>query len=179
MAETILREFPPNPNLLNYHTRRQLTAMMSERYTPQSSSYPEKWIQSLCNVEGITNVHLLRHQIRLRKTEQINWDQLIKAVENRLRFHWNEIAISTLEERTEPRRQFALPDEIFFQRRKVIEGVDQSKNTSMAAELYKIPGITTLIFHQKTLIVKRGLNFSWKELSPQIFGVLKNYTPGD
>lgn len=179
MTETILRELPPNPNLLNYHTRRQLTTLMSERYTPQSSAYPEKWIHNLCKIEGITHVHLLRHQIRLRKAERISWDQLIEAVENRLRFHWNGIAISTLSERTETRRQFALPEKISFHKRIVIEGVDHAETIHLAAKLYKIPGITTLIFYQQTVTVKRGFNFSWKELSPQIVRVLRNYSPGE
>ena len=152
---------------------------MSERYTPQSSSYPEKWIHNLCKIEGITHVHLLRHQIRLRKADLINWDQLIEAVENRLRFHWNTIAIKTLAERSEPRRRFALPAEISFQNRTVIEGVDQSKNIPLGYDLYKIPGITTLIFHQKTVTVKRGFNFSWEELSQKILMALNNYTSGD
>jgi hypothetical protein len=179
LTDTILRELPPNPNLLNYHTRRQLTTLMSERYTLQSSAYPEKWIQSLCQIDGITGVHLLRHQIRLRKADSVDWEQLIEAVENRLRFHWKEIAIKTMTDRTEPRRRFALPTAMSYQNRKVIEGVDQSKSIPLAAELYKIHGITTLIFYQQTITVKRGFNFSWKELSPQIIRVLKHYSPGE
>lgn len=177
MSETILREFPPNPNLLNYHTRRQLTLMMSERYTPQSEFYPESWIQDLSRTEGVTNLHLLRHQIRLRKDGTRKWDEIIRTVENKLRLHW-DVRIHMGAVRTDLRRDFHFPSGNLFPERTVFEGVNQSRAHPLAQMLYEIPGITTLICMGEKVTVKRALHYSWKELGPGIQQVLSKYNHG-
>lgn len=170
--ETILREFPPNPYLVNYHTRRQLTKQMSERYLPGKNEYPESWISALGGLEALSNIHIMRHKLRLKRRGESGWDDIIDEVERILCRHWNPIEIHELPGRIDTRRSYRLPDGMEFEKRRVYEGVYHSRNHQLAARLYQISGITTLVFYQGEVSVKRAYCFPWGELEPQILQCL-------
>ncbi|MCF7805512.1 MAG: NifU N-terminal domain-containing protein [Candidatus Marinimicrobia bacterium] len=176
ISETILREFPPNPNLVNYHTRRQMTTMMSERYTPDSDWYPSGWTRKLGAIAGITNIHLMRHKLRLKRNPEMSWDKIIPSVEAVLIGAWEGIEIKEAPEVVNDRREFELPDGLYFEKRRVFEGVDHSKKYTPAEKLYEIPGITTLVFYKDQVTVKRGYCYPWEEIEPEVIEVLQNLT---
>lgn len=174
-ANTILREFPPNPHLVNYHTRRQLTAMMSERYTPNSERYPEQWIAALADISGLTNIHLMRHKLRLKRNPDIPWENLTPKVEKILPEYWDSVKIQPVSNDVDARRDFDLPESLYFEKREVYEGVHHSKKSELAARLYEIQGITTLVFYRDTVTVKRGYCYPWEEIEPKLQQILWNF----
>jgi len=174
-SEVILREFPPNPHLVNYHTRRQLTTMMSERYTPKSENYPEKWIAALADILGLTNIHLMRHKLRLKRNPDLPWETIAHAIETVLRAYWKAIEIQSAPEDVEAHRDFKLPEKLHFEDRKVYEGVRHAQQYYLAERLYGIKGITTVVFYRDTLTIKRGYCYQWRELAPQIKKELQVY----
>jgi len=170
----LLREFPPNPTLVNYHTRDQLTTLMSERYRPGQETYPRPWITSLGAVSHLRAIHIMRHKLRLKKQEEAEWSGILARVEDILTHAWDIQGIESVERRA-IRHEFPLPKELSFERRTVYEGVDHSREHPLAARLFDIPGITTLVFYRETVTIKRGLCFPWTELVPKIGRVLKEY----
>ena len=170
----ILREFPLNPTLVNYHTRQQLTTMMAERYRPGRKKYPRPWIASLGAIPHLDAIHVMRHKLRLKKRNSAEWSGILARVEPVLKEAWDIQRIEEVERRA-TRHAFPLPSGLFFEKRAVYEGVDHSREHPLAAQLFDIPGITTLVFYRGEAIVKRGMCFPWPELIPQIGRVLKEY----
>lgn len=150
--------------------------MMSERYTPESDWYPSEWLKALGIVGGITNIHLMRHKLRLKRDPEVSWEKIIPPVEAVLIGQWGDIVIEEAPEEIETRREFKLPENLYFEKRQVYEGVDHSKNFALAEQFYQISGITTLLFYQNSLVVKRGYCYSWEEIEPEVIEALQNLT---
>jgi|GEM_PF-1475040 len=174
---TVLREFPPNPTLVNYHTRLQLTKQMSERYLPGKEDYPESWIAALGHIDGLKAIHVLRHKVRLKRREGVDWSHITSSVEDVLHHHWEYVNIRQTGRPDDIRRKYRLPREMYFDSRQVFEGIYHSRSHGLAQQLYDIYGITTLVFHHQTLMAKRGYCFPWEELEPQILLRLENFDP--
>jgi len=170
----IIREFPPNPNIVNYYTRQQLTTRMSERYIPGRPEYPHEIIRLLSEIPGITSIHLLRHKLRIKKDGDVEWDSMIPEIEQVLQKVWKTQEIIP-GEREDIRRSFRLPEGIYFEKRAVFEGVNQSQQHPLAEKVFRIHGIATAIFYQDQLTIKRSCCFPWDELSPQIVHVLSEF----
>ncbi len=169
----LIREFPPNPNIVNYYTRMQLTTKMSERFKPGQRDYPHEIVAKLAEIQGITSIHLLRHKLRIKKAGDAEWGSMIPEVEQVLQRVWKVHEIIP-GERENVRRAFRLPETMYFEKRAVFEGVDQSGKYPLAEKLFRIHGIATAVFHWYQLIIKRSCCFPWDELSPQIAQVLSD-----
>ncbi len=169
----ILREFPPNPNIVNYYTREQLTTMMSERYKPGRREYPKAIVTRLSRIDGISAIHILRHKLRLKKFPRARWNTIVPSVEQILRDEWESDEIQSVK-RDDIRRTFPMPRGMFFEKRQVFEGVDHARRNPLAARLYRIKGIATVLLYQNQITIKRSCCFPWEELEPKIASVLAN-----
>lgn len=146
---------------------------MSERYKPAGSNYPESWIAALGEISGLSQIHLLRHKLRLKRNADRSWEDLIPSIERQLAHHWGNIQITNAVNPRENRRKlFDLPEKYHTKKRVVYEGVLHARTHPMARALYSFPGITTLILQGDILTVKRAYAFSWQELEPKIRDVL-------
>ncbi len=150
---------------------------MSERYKPGKLDYPESWVAAIAEIAGLSQIHLLRHRLRLKKLAEVRWDALVPEIHQTLQNHWENILIREVNDAGEDRRRtFKLPSRYVTKKRTVFEGVLHARINPIAASLYRFPGITTVIFNGNELIIKRAYCFPWTELEPKINAVLKDGT---
>lgn len=144
---------------------------MSERYKPGRREYPKDIVTRLSRIEGINAIHILRHKLRLKKLPQSNWETIVPIVEQILRDEWEPEEIQPVK-RDDIRRTFPMPGGMFYEKRQVFEGVDHARRNDLAAQLYQIKGIATVVFYQDKVVIKRSCCFPWEELEPKITSVL-------
>lgn len=178
----LLYEAPPNPHLCNYHTSQQLTTAMAEKHLVAHAAASPTWITALLALDGLTEVHLLRHHLRLRKAREASWDELRAPIEAIVveRLTSADTRPTWIEEEASPRkREFPLPGAFASAEIQAFEGVDVAQDHPLAKALFALPGVILVTIHKDRLQLKRGGAYRWDALAPQVVDVLQQFsTPG-
>lgn len=169
--ERVVCEFPPNPNLVLYWTRRQLTLEMKERFSEPASESMPLWIQQLLCISGIQEVDLLRHCVRIRRDPSCSWESLTDSIHSILAHHWEGIEWSS-EVASERRWSRSLPECYVSEKRYVFEGVHVAQEHTLGRALFEIPGIIVASIFQETLMLKRAASYEWDEIQASLPSIL-------
>lgn len=165
-----------NPNLQNVHVPFELTREMKERYTAPASASMPLWVQEMLALEGVTEVDLLRHHIRLRKTPSWEWPELREGIERVLMEEWGPFTWSQ-EEPTTRKKSFLVPHEYEVPwELMAFEGVDAAQDDPLAQACFALPGVILVAYVRGALSIKRGACFAWASLSPELERILAHFS---
>lgn len=171
-SPSIVSEYPPNPNLLNFHMRQELTVEMSERFDANSSpdvlsmTYP--WVADILSLKDIHKISLMRHHVRFRKSKDADWSDLFPEIKRIFLQYRNPIDFVQLEKRKDMYRDFPVNPSCPASGRLVFEGTLEAEAHPLAKKLFSFHGLTVVVCAHDKLSLKRSCAFSWEELLPRI-----------
>lgn len=166
-------ETPINPNLLNLHSQIEFTHEMSEKYKTGGGLPSDSWLSSILALENVTQITVLRHHLRLRKTRESSWDSITPQLKEVLGIadeaRWNILP----EEPTEAKkRRFSTSLCQSTEAKIVIEGVYEAGPYDWSQKMFSFPGIVLAVLEPNEFMLKRGLAFTWAELHPQLDAIV-------
>lgn len=171
----VFRTFPPNPHLYTVHVDCQLTPEMKERFHTDNKGDAPGWVCDLLALDGIQEVDLLRHYVRIRKHKNAEWSVWEGPIDASLRDAWG--TWDEVEPEDSPDRlAFPLPPCFVREGRVAYEGVKIAEEHELARRLFAVSGIVVVLIADDALWIRRGAVFSWTDLRPAIEAILGEFS---
>lgn len=161
-APRLAREAAENPNVLVYHTTRELTREVIDGRGPGE----------VRAVAGVRKATANRYRLRVHRDPAVAWEDLLERLDAAARAATGAPALEPCPPAGDDYRPFALaaPNE----RKLVVEGVAAAAADPLAAGLFAIDGVAEAIFERGSpeVTVRKGRLFDWMALGPRIIMAL-------
>lgn len=166
-----VREFPPNPHVVVFHTESRLTEEIVETYLVRSPGTARGWIRRALDLPGLRVLSLNAYRIRVQKQKRARWRPLLDPFEQLLREELGIEGICDLIEEECRRRRFAWHGESLD--RRVFEGRLQARSCPVAGKLFRLHGVAEVIIEGHEVEVRKCPLASWRELAPEVERILE------
>jgi hypothetical protein len=170
-AHVAWREFPPNPHLIVYHVRFELTRAVVEGYAPGRGGSPPPVVADLLNIPHIRGVQFFRYELWVRRAPDAAWRALTGTIEAVLLRH---LDIGEIRQFADEQRYmtFALAP-FHLAKPLVFEGVEASVSHALARQLFAIAGVAEVFFTTGQVRIRKGAAFGWEEMQSRLEAVLR------